>query len=165
MNMKNQTTAEVPLTSIYASEVIDAEQLPLLMMAYTPCYRREAGSAGRDTRGMLRAHEFDKVEILAVAAPEQAPGLLVEMTARAEATSGIASPVRRARKSPTRSTGRPSPSHESGRRSSRTTAIPTAASWCPKCSVRTCAVSNGSRGDERSDVEARRLRIGRSRRR
>ena len=43
------------------------------MMAYTPCYRREAGSAGRDTRGMLRAHEFDKVEILAVATPEQAP--------------------------------------------------------------------------------------------
>ncbi len=66
-------TAEVPLTSIYAGEVIDAEQLPLKMMAYTPCYRREAGSAGRDTRGMLRAHEFDKVEILAVARPEQAP--------------------------------------------------------------------------------------------
>jgi seryl-tRNA synthetase len=78
-------TAEVPLTSIYAGEVVDAEQLPLLMMAYTPCYRREAGSAGRDTRGMLRAHEFDKVEILAVATPEQAPDLLVEMTGRAEA--------------------------------------------------------------------------------
>ena len=77
-------TAEVPLTSIYAGEVVDAEQLPLLMMAYTPCYRREAGSAGRDTRGMLRAHEFDKVEILAVAMPEQAPDLLVEMMGRAE---------------------------------------------------------------------------------
>ena len=78
-------TAEVPLTSLYAGEVLDAEQLPVKMMAYTPCYRREAGSAGRDTRGMLRAHEFDKVEILAVATPEQAPGLLTEMTGRAEA--------------------------------------------------------------------------------
>ena len=78
-------TAEVPLTSIYAGEVLDADELPLKMMAYTPCYRREAGSAGRDTRGMLRAHEFDKVEILAVATPGQAPDLLVEMTGRAEA--------------------------------------------------------------------------------
>jgi len=88
-------TAEVPLTSIYSGEVIDYEQLPLKMMAYTPCYRREAGSAGRDTRGMLRAHEFDKVEILAVASPEQAPGLLVEMTGRAEALiSGLGLPYR-----------------------------------------------------------------------
>ena len=55
-------------------------------MAYTPCYRREAGSAGRDTRGMLRAHEFDKVEILALATPEQAPALLDEMVGRAERT-------------------------------------------------------------------------------
>jgi seryl-tRNA synthetase len=53
-------------------------------MAYSPCYRREAGSAGRDTRGMLRAHEFDKVEILALSTPEQAPALLVDMVARAE---------------------------------------------------------------------------------
>jgi seryl-tRNA synthetase len=88
-------TAEVPLTSIYAGEVVDAEQLPLRMMAYTPCYRREAGSAGRDTRGMLRAHEFDKVEILAVAMPEQAPDLLVEMTGRAEALiAGLDLPYR-----------------------------------------------------------------------
>ena len=88
-------TAEVPLTSIYAGEVVDAEQLPLLMMAYTPCYRREAGSAGRDTRGMLRAHEFDKVEILAVATAEQAPDLLVEMTGRAEALiNGLGLPYR-----------------------------------------------------------------------
>lgn len=88
-------TAEVPLTSIYAGEVIDAEQLPLKMMAYTPCYRREAGSAGRDTRGMLRAHEFDKVEILAVATPEQAPGLLVKMIGRAEALiAGLGLPYR-----------------------------------------------------------------------
>jgi seryl-tRNA synthetase len=77
-------TAEVPLTSIYAGEVLESTQLPLRMMAYSPCYRREAGSAGRDTRGMLRAHEFDKVEILAVAMPDQAPALLVEMVGRAE---------------------------------------------------------------------------------
>jgi seryl-tRNA synthetase len=88
-------TAEVPLTSIYAGEVVDVEDLPLRFMAYTPCYRREAGSAGRDTRGMLRAHEFDKVEILAVATPEQAPGLLTEMTGRAEALiAGLELPYR-----------------------------------------------------------------------
>ena len=55
-------------------------------MAYTPCFRREAGSAGKDTRGMLRAHEFDKVEILAIATPEQSPGVLDELLARAEGT-------------------------------------------------------------------------------
>ena len=79
-------TAEVPLTSMYAGEILDEAQLPLRLMAYTPCYRREAGSAGRDTRGMLRSHEFDKVEILALAAPEQAPALLRELVERAEKT-------------------------------------------------------------------------------
>jgi seryl-tRNA synthetase len=79
-------TAEVPLTSIYAGEVLDAAALPKRFMAYSPSYRREAGSAGRDTRGMLRAHEFDKVEILALSTPEQAPGLLDDMVARAEGT-------------------------------------------------------------------------------
>ena len=79
-------TAEVPLTSIYAGEVLDAGELPIRMMASTPCYRREAGSAGRDTRGMLRTHEFDKVEILALATADQAPGLLEDMVARAERT-------------------------------------------------------------------------------
>jgi seryl-tRNA synthetase len=77
-------TAEVPLTSIYAGEILEATQLPMRFMAYSPSYRREAGSAGRDTRGMLRAHEFDKVEILALSTPEQAPGLLDDMVARAE---------------------------------------------------------------------------------
>jgi seryl-tRNA synthetase len=77
-------TAEVPLTSLHASEVLDEAQLPLRYMAYTPCYRREAGSAGRDTRGMLRSHEFDKVEILAIAKPEDAPEILNELVARAE---------------------------------------------------------------------------------
>jgi seryl-tRNA synthetase len=79
-------TAEVPLTSMHAGEVMDETDMPSRVMAYTPCYRREAGSAGRDTRGMLRAHEFDKVEILAVATPEQAPALLEEFVARAEGT-------------------------------------------------------------------------------
>lgn len=77
-------TAEVPLTSIYADETLDDTELPIRMMAYSASYRREAGSAGRDTRGMLRAHEFDKVEILALATPEQAPELLGDMVARAE---------------------------------------------------------------------------------
>ncbi len=88
-------TAEVPLTSIYADEVIDDTDLPIRVMAHSASYRREAGSAGRDTRGMLRAHEFDKVEILAFATPEQAPALLADMVARAErAIAGLELPYR-----------------------------------------------------------------------
>jgi seryl-tRNA synthetase len=88
-------TAEVPLTSIYADEVLDDTALPIRVMAHSSSYRREAGSAGRDTRGMLRAHEFDKVEILAFATPEQAPSLLVDMVARAErAIAGLGLPYR-----------------------------------------------------------------------
>ena len=88
-------TAEVPLTSIYAGETLTDRDLPIRVMASSPSYRREAGSAGRDTRGMLRAHEFDKVEILAFAAPEQAPGLLDDMVERAErAIDGLGLPYR-----------------------------------------------------------------------
>ena len=88
-------TAEVPLTSIYGGEVLDEAELPKRMMAYTSCYRREAGSAGRDTRGMLRAHEFDKVEILAVTTPAQGPAMLLEIRDRAEALiSGLGLPYR-----------------------------------------------------------------------
>jgi seryl-tRNA synthetase len=88
-------TAEVPLTSIYAGEVLDDSELPKRMMAHTSCYRREAGSAGRDTRGMLRAHEFDKVEILAVTTPEQGPAMLQEIVDRAERLiSGLGLPYR-----------------------------------------------------------------------
>ena len=79
-------TAEVPLTSIARDEVLDEADLPMRLMAYSPCYRREAGSAGRDTRGLLRVHEFDKVEILAYATPAQAPAMLDELVARAEGT-------------------------------------------------------------------------------
>jgi seryl-tRNA synthetase len=88
-------TAEVPLTSMYAGETVEESELPMRFMAHTSCYRREAGSAGRDTRGMLRAHEFDKVEILALSTPEQAPDLLVELRDRAERLiAGLGLPYR-----------------------------------------------------------------------
>ena len=77
-------TAEVPLTSVAMDEILEAAELPKRLMAYSPCFRREAGSAGRDTRGLLRVHEFDKVELLAYATPDQAPDLLAEILARAE---------------------------------------------------------------------------------
>ena len=76
-------TAEASLTSLFNDEVLDDTELPIRVMAYSPSFRREAGSAGRDTRGMLRAHEFDKVEMLAFCTPEQAPGLLDDMVERA----------------------------------------------------------------------------------
>jgi seryl-tRNA synthetase len=79
-------TAEVPLTSWYRDEVLTEAELPKRLMAYSPCYRREAGSAGKDTRGLLRGHEFDKVEILALATPEQAQDLHEEITSRAIGT-------------------------------------------------------------------------------
>jgi seryl-tRNA synthetase len=79
-------TAEVPLTSLARDEILDEARLPMRLMAHTSCFRRESGSAGRDTRGLLRVHEFDKVEILAYATPAQAPGMLDELVSRAEAT-------------------------------------------------------------------------------
>ena len=79
-------TAEVPLTSIGRDEIVDEAALPLRYMAYTPCYRREAGSAGKDTRGLLRVHEFDKVEILAYSTGDQGPAMLTELVDRAERT-------------------------------------------------------------------------------
>jgi seryl-tRNA synthetase len=79
-------TAEVPLTSLHGNEILDGADLPLRYMAYTSCFRREAGSAGKDTRGLLRAHEFDKVELLAVAADrERAIACQVDILARGEA--------------------------------------------------------------------------------
>ncbi|MFZ9817844.1 MAG: serine--tRNA ligase [Ilumatobacteraceae bacterium] len=88
-------TAESSLTSIHAGEVLAEDELPVRYMAHTSCYRREAGSAGRDTRGMLRAHEFDKVEILSVATPEQAPAMLEELLQRVErAIAGLGLPYR-----------------------------------------------------------------------
>ena len=64
-------TAEVPLTNLYHDEILPAEDLPVLMTGYTPCFRKEAGSAGRDTRGMIRQHQFDKVEMVAIAHPDK----------------------------------------------------------------------------------------------
>ena len=78
-------TAEVPLTSMFGDEILAEAELPRRLMAYTPCFRREAGAAGRDTRGLLRSHEFDKVEILAIATPEQAPAMHDELLGRVEA--------------------------------------------------------------------------------
>lgn len=77
-------TAEVPLTSLGADEIMAEEQLPMRFMSATPCYRREAGSAGRDTRGLLRVHEFQKVEILAYATPQQVEEIHAELLERAE---------------------------------------------------------------------------------
>lgn len=77
-------TAEVPLTSLGRDEVLDEADLPMRFMAYTSCFRREAGAAGRDTRGLLRVHEFDKVEILAYATPAQATDMHAELLERAE---------------------------------------------------------------------------------
>jgi seryl-tRNA synthetase len=78
-------TAEVPLTSMNRGEILDEANLPIRMTALTACFRREAGAAGRDTRGLLRVHEFDKVELFAYCTPEQAPAAQADILARAEA--------------------------------------------------------------------------------
>ncbi len=72
-------TAEVPLTNLFRDEILQKEDLPLRLTAYTPCFRKEAGSAGRDTRGMIRQHQFDKVELVGIASPEQSDALFEEM--------------------------------------------------------------------------------------
>ena len=77
-------TAEVPLTSLARDEILDEPSLPMRLMAHTSCFRREAGAAGRDTRGLLRVHEFDKVEILAYARPTDATAMHDEILERAE---------------------------------------------------------------------------------
>ncbi|HLN17728.1 MAG TPA: serine--tRNA ligase [Acidimicrobiales bacterium] len=77
-------TAEVPLTSLHRGEILDEAVLPLRYTAATACYRREAGAAGRETRGLLRVHEFDKVELFAYATPEQAPDVHADILERAE---------------------------------------------------------------------------------
>ena len=77
-------TAEVQLTNIHAGEVLEASQLPLKYCAYTPCFREEAGSAGRDTRGLIRVHQFDKVEMVKYAKPEESFADLEAMVEDAE---------------------------------------------------------------------------------
>ena len=78
-------TAEVPITNFHADEILEAEQLPLKYCAYTPCFRSEAGSYGKDTRGMIRQHQFDKVELVRFEAPENAEAAHEELTRNAEA--------------------------------------------------------------------------------
>ena len=78
-------TAEVPLTSFHRDEVIPADQLPLRYVAHTPCFRREAGSYGRDTRGLIRLHQFNKVELYWFCTPEQSAAAHQQITADAEA--------------------------------------------------------------------------------
>ena len=76
-------TAEVPLTNIYHDEILPAEELPVLMTAYSPCFRKEAGSAGRDTRGMIRQHQFAKVEMVAIAHPDKSDEVFEKMVRQA----------------------------------------------------------------------------------
>ena len=77
-------TAEVPLTNLVADEILEAEQLPLRYTALTPCFRSEAGSAGKDTKGMIRQHQFTKVELVSIVPPEQSEAEHERMTACAE---------------------------------------------------------------------------------
>jgi seryl-tRNA synthetase len=79
-------TAEVPLTGLHMDEILDEAQLPLFYTAYTPCFRREKMSAGRDVRGIKRGHQFDKVEMYVYAKPEESDALLEKMLSDAEAT-------------------------------------------------------------------------------
>ncbi len=77
-------TAEVPVTNFVRDEIIDADRLPLKYAAHTPCFRSEAGSYGRDTRGLIRQHQFDKVEMVQIVKPEQSMQALEELTSHAE---------------------------------------------------------------------------------
>ncbi|KAA9001087.1 serine--tRNA ligase [Affinibrenneria salicis] len=77
-------TAEVPLTNLVRDEILEEESLPLKMTAHTPCFRSEAGSYGRDTRGLIRMHQFDKVEMVQIVRPEDSMQALEELTAHAE---------------------------------------------------------------------------------
>lgn len=77
-------TAEVPLTNLIAGDILDPAQLPIRMTAHTPCFRSEAGAAGRDTRGMIRMHQFDKVELVSIVAPGDGVSELERMTQAAE---------------------------------------------------------------------------------
>lgn len=78
-------TAEVPLTNLYADEILNANQLPIKLTAHTPCFRQEAGSAGRDTRGIIRQHQFHKVELVSLAHPDQSDQIFEEMVTCASA--------------------------------------------------------------------------------
>ena len=72
-------TAEVSLTNLFNDEILEESELPMLLTSYTPCFRKEAGSAGRDTRGLIRQHQFDKVEMVAITTPEQSSEIFEKM--------------------------------------------------------------------------------------
>jgi len=78
-------TAEVPVTNFVAERIVEADQLPLKLVAHTPCFRSEAGSYGRDTRGMIRQHQFEKVELVHISRPEESMAALEQLTGHAEA--------------------------------------------------------------------------------
>jgi len=77
-------TAEVPLTNLHRGEILDGRNLPISYTAYTPCFRSEAGSYGQDVRGLIRQHQFDKVELMKFTTPEQSYDQLEKLTAHAE---------------------------------------------------------------------------------
>src|SRR5207249_8908489 len=77
-------TAEVPLTNLHRGEILDGRELPKRYTAYTPCFRSEAGSYGQDVRGLIRQHQFDKVELVKLTAAEQSSDELESLTANAE---------------------------------------------------------------------------------
>ncbi len=77
-------TAEVPLTNLLRGEIVEASTLPRALTAYTPCFRREAGAAGKDTRGLIRVHQFDKVELVRITTPERSAQELETLTSHAE---------------------------------------------------------------------------------
>jgi seryl-tRNA synthetase len=78
-------TAEVPLTNFAREQILAAEDLPLKLVAHTPCFRSEAGSYGKDTRGLIRVHQFDKVELVHIVAPQRSYEALEDLTRDAEA--------------------------------------------------------------------------------
>ncbi len=77
-------TAEVPVTNLYRDTIVPLDALPIKMAAFTPCFRREAGSAGKETRGIIRMHQFDKVELVAIANPAESFEMLETLTGHAE---------------------------------------------------------------------------------
>jgi seryl-tRNA synthetase len=83
-NMYLVPTAEVPVTNLHKQEILSADTLPIYYVAYTPCFRREAGAAGKDTRGMIRVHQFDKVELVKIVRPESSYDELESLLAEAE---------------------------------------------------------------------------------
>ena len=89
-------TAEVPVTNIVREEILKSNELPLKFVAHTPCFRREAGSYGRDTRGMIRQHQFEKIELVQIVKPEDSYDVLEQLTGHAEAIlQGLELPYRK----------------------------------------------------------------------